>query len=146
METLTLNLRPESFTRFNRYFIPSAIVFGIVSIIVAVGEKEHRGWIGAASGALIVIPSVVNWRSNRPIVSTWDDNGIHGDIGNGGDTSLGWDDIVSIDATTFTLLLHTKDANTISIDLASVTYAQHRELIPRLLEAARSKGVEVRAT
>lgn len=143
MDPLSLNLRPESFTRFHRYFIPSAIVFGMVSIIVAVGAKEPRAWIGAATGVLLVVQSIVNWRSSRPIASTWDDNGIHGDVGTGRDISLGWNEIARMDVTMFTLLLHIKDGRTISVDLANVTYAQHKELIPRLLDAARSQGVEV---
>ena len=83
MQPISVNLRPESFKRFNRYFAPSAIIFGIVTIIVAIGSWEHAAWINAATGTLIIVQAVVNWRSNRPLVSTWDDAGIHGRVNPG---------------------------------------------------------------
>ena len=145
MQRLSVNLRPESFARFNRYFIPSAIVFGIAAIIIAVGSQEHHLWISVVTGALIVVQAVVNWWSSRPIVSTWDDAGIHGHIGVRKRILVGWNQVSRIDANTFSMKLYMKDDNVIHIDLSSMTYTQHKELIPRLIEMARSKGVEVRA-
>jgi hypothetical protein len=145
MQPLSVNLRPESFLRFNRYFIPSAIVFGIAAIIIAVGSQEHHVWISVVTGALIVVQAVLNWWSSRPIVSTWDDAGIHGEIGLRKSISVVWSQVSRIDANMFALTLCMKDERAIHVDLSSMTYAQHKELIPRLLEIARSKGVEVRA-
>jgi len=83
MEPINLNLRPEPLRAFNKFFIPSAFVFGIASIILAFSDTNHIGWITLLAGLVIIVQAIVNWHSQKPVTITWDDSGIRGSIAPG---------------------------------------------------------------
>jgi hypothetical protein len=58
--------------------------------------------------------------------------------------TLAWDQIAYIEASSLTFRIHTKDLKLFTVDLANLTYEQHRTVKPQILDLARSKGVDVR--
>jgi hypothetical protein len=144
MQPLILNLRPESFQRFNKFFVPSAIVVALANIILAFHDQNHVNWFSVIAGLAIIIQAVVRWHTVKSMSSTWDDWGIRGRIAPGQPVSIPWKDIASIDAGMFALDLHLTNQSTIHVDLSFATYQQHRDLKPRIVELARSKGTEVK--
>ena len=70
MEPINLNLRPEPLRAFNKFFVPSAFVFGIASIILAFIDTNHIGWITLLAGLVIIVQAIVNWHSQKPVTIT----------------------------------------------------------------------------
>lgn len=145
MVSIKLNLRSKDFRKFDWFFLPSALIVGVAMIVLAFRQGERTGWISVLAGVLLILQAIVNWRNHRPLLSTWDDAGIHGMVGIGKRISVRWDEVSEIEASAYILRIHLKDRSTIEIDFSRLTYRQHSELKPKVLELAQSKGVRVRA-
>jgi hypothetical protein len=144
MEPITFNLRPEPLRAFNKFFIPSAIVFGIASIILAFKEANHIRWITLLAGLVIIVQAIVNWHTQKPVTITWDDSGFRGSIAPGKLIAIQWGEVSAIDARMFALEIHLRNKTTVHVDLSQTTYQQHKEIKPLVLDLARTKGVDVR--
>jgi hypothetical protein len=144
MQPLILNLRPESFDRFNKFFVPSALVFAVATIILGFMDESGIRWTSVVMGLVIIVQAIINWRNVRSLISTWDEWGIRGRITPGKPASIAWKDVASIEASMFALDLHLKNQSTVHVDLSCTTFQQHKDLKPRILNLARAQGVEVK--
>jgi len=145
MEPLVLNLRPESFSRkFDVFYAPSAGIVGLAMIVLAILDKHRLGWITMVAGATMIIQAIVTWRGHKAVATTWDSSGIRGDVSHGKTIAIRWNEIADITASTYALDIHLHDHTTVIVDLSQATYQQHKELKPRLLDLARTNGVDVR--
>jgi hypothetical protein len=144
MNTITLDLRAESLHRFNRFFVPSAVVFACASIVLAFKDGSHGKWLTLITGVLIVVQAIIAWRSHKPLTTYWDTAGIRGSVAPGKAIAIAWSEVSAVDAGMFVLVIHLKNQTTVPVDLSQITYKQHKEIKPLILELARTKGVEVR--
>ena len=72
-----------------------------------------------------------------------DENGIDGKIKRGTVLHLRWEQLSKLEGSMYEITLYTKAGQKYVIDLSNITFREHKELKPQILELAKSKQIEV---
>lgn len=146
MEKITIDLQPQPATSSRR--IIQRILFGLIgvfSLVQGILQNNSFMYFNIVFGVGIIIFALFYRRIYRPKVFTFDENFIEGPIGSSKNKKVNWADVSQLDAKIFTLKLFMKSGEESKIYLGNITFQELREIKPRILEFAKSKGVEVRA-
>jgi len=92
-------------------------------------------------GAILVVAFLMGPRFSRACVITLDDRGIRGRISYSSEIDLLWEDVALAEIKMFGLILETKGDGTIHIDLANLTYDQHKHVKPKLIDILGARGL-----
>jgi hypothetical protein len=96
--------------------------------------------------AILLLGQVAaNWSNTRQLRVTFDASGVTGEIRPRTRIAIAWDQIAQIDVHMFALDIRTKHGRTEHIDLSEITYEQQKSIKPRIIELAKSNGIEIRA-
>lgn len=146
MEPITLDLQPEPANPKMRMMQRVIfLLFGIMNIIQGIISESNFRYINLVCGIVVVILALNYRRIYKPKVFTFDEEGVEGPIDKPKRTRDRWTDIAYIRAKMFSLNIVTRAGEERTLYLGNLTFAQHHEIKPRILQLAKSKGVEVRA-
>jgi hypothetical protein len=144
MEPISLNLLADSSPRMLFLHRGSYILLGALNIIQGFLLDGKFGYFIMGGGAIFLFGGIFYnlLFSTKPII--FDENGVEGPVGGKPGVRIGWSEISRIEETMFSLTIVTTAGDSRTIDLSGITYAQHKELKPKIIQLAISKGIEVR--
>ncbi|MBI3586407.1 MAG: hypothetical protein HY088_04685 [Ignavibacteriales bacterium] len=146
MEQITLDLQPEPATQRMRLVQRTLFVLmGVGNIVQGIMHDNNFRYFNFIIGISVVVIALNYRRIFKPKLFTFDEDGFEGPIGRSDSTRLHWGDISHIEAKMFTLKIFPKSGGERNIYLGNITFNQHKQIKPKILELAQSKGVEVRA-
>jgi hypothetical protein len=119
-------------------------LLGLINLVQAVLLDNNFRLFNLFAGIFFVASAFIYPIIFRPMLATFDDNGMMWSVKRRRNLSLTWNQIAYFEAATLHFHIHTKDSGQFTIDLGPLTYAQHKTLKPQILDLARSKGVDVR--
>jgi hypothetical protein len=145
METIILDLRSDYQRTFKKWFGVIVVMDILVGIIFMLTSVIPINYFLVLSMVLLLGQVIANWYSMKPVKVIFDDKGIVGSVSPRKTISLMWDQITRIEVHMFAMDIQTKDGRTEHIDLSEITYEQQKSIKPRIIELARSKGINVQA-
>jgi len=145
MDSITLDLRPGYPRTFHKWFGVIVIVYSLTVAALMLTSVIRENLPLIFTTILLLGQVVANWPNTRPLRVTFDASGISGQIGHRKGIAIGWEQIAWIDVHMFAMDIRAKDGHTDHIDLGEITYEQQKTIKPRIVDLAKSKGIEVRA-
>jgi len=147
MKRITLDVQPEP-ANPRAQFTQRAIfaMIGVTNLVQALMKDNDFRYVNLIVGLGTVLFAIFYRRFNRPKVFTFDDDGIEGPLGARNPVKMKWNDIARIEGSVFRLTVLSKSGDRSDINLGNITYDQHKQIKPLILELAQSHGVEVRTT
>jgi len=143
MEQLTI-LFGEMPAFGGKWFRLSQIALGILFMVQGLATMGKLSWFSPfifCYGVVLVVAFLIGPRFSRSCTITLDDRGIRGRISYSREIDLVWEDLMHADIMMFALVFKTKGGETIHIDLANLTYDQHKHIKPKLIEILGAKGL-----
>jgi hypothetical protein len=145
MDTIILDLRPDYPHTFAKWFGVIVLVYILVSIILMFTLVTPVNLFLIISMVLLLAQVISNWYNMKSVKVIFDANGISGLVSPRQAISLAWNQINRIELHMFSMDIQTKDDRTEHIDLSLITYEQQKLIKPRIIELAKSKGINVQA-
>jgi len=143
METIMLDLRPEYGRTFIKRLGVVIIVFVIAGIVLMLASVMPVNYYLLISMFFLIVQGIGNWYWLKPVKMLFDEKGITGSISPRKAISLTWDQISKIEVHTFAMDIQARDGRTEHIDLSGINYEQQKSIKPRIIELAKSKGINV---
>jgi|WetSurMetagenome_2_1015567.scaffolds.fasta_scaffold1197167_1 hypothetical protein len=145
MEQITLDLQPDPASPRARVIQRMLFgLLGVMNLVQGVLTENSFRYINYIFGVLLIV-FVLNYRRiYKPNVYTFDEEGFEGPIGRSDNKRFRWTDVASLVAKLFTLKIFMKSGREVNIYLGNITFHQHKQIKPKILELAQSNGVEVR--
>lgn len=145
MEQITLDLQPEPATPRMRLLQRGLFaLIGAVNVVQGIIQESGFRYVNLVIGIVAILFAFFYRRIYPPKVFTFDDDGLEGPIGQPDNIRFRWTDISHIEAKMFMLTVFTKTGTERKIYLGNITFQQHKHMKPKILELAKSKGVDIR--
>jgi hypothetical protein len=145
MDSLILDMHPFP----SRTPLFQRITFAALGLInLAQGIVHYPGivaFVNIGGGMLLLLAAIFYRRIHRPSVYAFGDEGIEGPVGTPKSRLIKWSDIAFFETKRFSFAIVTSSGDRIQLDLSNITYDQHKQIKPRIVELVKSKGVDVRA-
>ena len=145
MESIILDLRPDYPRKFVKWFGLIVVVYVLVGIVLMLTLVTPVNLFLIISMILLLTQVIVNWYNMKSVKVTFDENGVSGLLSPRKFISLTWNQINQIDVHLFAIDILTKENRTEHIDLSLTTYKQQHLIKPKIIELAKSKGINVQA-
>jgi len=145
MKTIVLDLRSDYQRTFKKWFGVIVVIYILVDSLFMLISIVPVNYFLMLSMVLLLGQVIANWYSMKPVKVIFDDKGITGSVSPRKAISLTWDQIARIEIHMFAMDIQTKDGRTEHIDLSEITYEQQKSIKPRIIELARSKGINIQA-
>jgi hypothetical protein len=146
MEQITIDLQPQAATPARRIIQRTLFgLMGVFSLVQGILQNNSFRYLNIVVGVGIIVFALYYRRIYKPKVFTFDENCIEGPIGSSENKRINWSDVSKLDAKIFTLKIFMKSGEESKIYLGNITFQELKQIKPRILEFAKSKGVEVRA-
>jgi hypothetical protein len=145
MEPIILVLDPEG-SAPRRLWIQGILfaLLGLSNLVQAFLFDNHFRLVNFVVGIVFISYGIVYPMMFRPKLATFDERGLTWSVKRKRNLSLTWNQIAYIEAPTLHFHIHTKNSEQFTIELGNLTYEQHKTLKPRIIDLARSHGVDVR--
>ena len=127
-----------------KWFRVTQIALGVLFMIQGLGMNDKMPWFSPfifSYGAILVVAFLVGPRFSRACAITLDDRGIRGRISYSNEIDLLWENLALAEIKMYALILKTKAGETIHIDLANLTYDQHKHIKPKLIDILGARGL-----
>ncbi len=146
MKHITLDLQPRPMSPTMR-FIQQGFFFllGVMILVQGIVIESDFRYVNLTFGSIAILFALFYRRVFPPKVFTFDDEGFEGPIGIFNTRRYRWEEISHINATMFLLEVVLKPGTTVEINLENITYQQHKQIKPMILELAKTKGVDLRS-
>jgi hypothetical protein len=147
-DSITLELPDSGSRRTTRWNPWILLVLGIVWLGQA-AFRTDESWFRYASlamGIAAVSLAVFSLRHPRQPFIRFDRTGITARLPAGLMTHIPWKDVDHLRFSTYTFVVVKKDKRELTVDLGWIAYHTHRSIKPRMMELAKSHGIDVRAT
>ncbi len=118
------------------------MLMGVINLLQACFLQNFFRYFDLVFGFALVAGGFYYWKFYTPRCITFDEAGSRGKIGIRTHVRLLWDEISKVGSSLYSITIRTKSGETLSIDLSAITFQQHKEVKPRILELARSKGMD----
>ena len=145
MEELDLDIQPE-FSNPNRSITHRILtgLLGGLNIILGFGIQSDLRFISLGGGIVAIAYALFYHRIYKSSVYSFTEQGIQGPLTSRRVRTIPWGDISHVASSMFQMVVSTKAGSQYTINLENLTFRQHQELKPKVLELVKSKGIEVR--
>lgn len=143
MQSLSLNLRSEVNHTSRKWFLIIVILFVVVMVTMMWYSNTTMKISLAIMLVMNLVQAFVNYYTSKPLLLTFDEQGIQGKAKPKKDITILWNTILSIEFKMFSMNVRTKDGKEEEIDLSHITYEDHKKVKPQIVELAKSKGIAV---
>lgn len=120
------------------------LLVGLLNLVQAFIVDNDVHLINLFAGIFFIVFALLFPVLAKPKLATFDDNGMSWRVTRRKTVSLPWNQIAYIEASILLFRIHTKDGNQFELDLGGLTYDEHSNLKPKVVELARAKGIEVK--
>jgi hypothetical protein len=144
MESITLYLQPEQTPKTQMVQRGIIVVSGIFYLIIGISKGDWVGYMYSIVGGAALVIALTAPRMFRPRSFTFDEHGFAGPEGRPWKKQYQWNEISRIEEQMFLWTFITKSGRRRTMNLGNLTFEQHRVVKPKILDLARSQGVEVR--
>ena len=145
MEQITLDLQPDPASPRARLIQRMLFgLLGVINLVQGVLNENSFRYFNLIFGVLVIVFALNYRRIYKPNVYTFDEEGVEGPIGRSDNKKFRWTDVSYLVAKMFTLKIFMKSGIEYNIYLGNITFQQHKQIKPKILELAQSNGVEVR--
>ena len=121
---------------------------GCLFLVQSIFSENEILWFAlfqaAYGGGLILVMAFFPWFL-KPKFLRFNEQGLEVRISRSRPTLLDWEEVASIEASTFRFTIKTKDDRAFAVNLEWLSYEQHKRVKPQFLEIARSRGVEIKS-
>ncbi len=146
-EQITLDLQPEPSTPTMRLFQRVLLaLMGLTNLIQGILQHTNFRYVNLVVGVVAIFFAFYYRRIYPPKVFMFDNDGFEGPLGRPDNIRLRWTDVTHIKEQMFTLTLFTKSGTEREIYLGNITFKQRKQIKPKIIDLARSKGIEIRAS
>ena len=140
MTSIILELEQHTKTSISRAW---AIPVGMANMVQGFLMQSEGRYFNIVFGALLITAGFYYWLLYKPKTVSFDENGIEGKIKRGTVLHLRWEELSKLEGSMYEITLYTKAGQKYVIDLSNITFREHKELKPQILELAKSKQIEV---
>ena len=140
MASITLELEQQAKTSISRAW---AIPVGLANLTQGLLMQSEGRYFNIVFGGVLIAAGFYFWILYKPKIVTFDENGIDGKIQRGTVLHLRWEELTQLEVSMHQITLFTKSGQKYTIDLSNITFREHKELKPQILELAKSKQIEV---
>jgi hypothetical protein len=145
-KTLVLTLDgEESRPRSRRMMLWTQVLLSLSFFVQGIIREDDFSYIFLGMGCVFLFLAVMHFRLMPALFLHVREDGLEGRVARGKKISLTWDEIASVEASTFEMVIHIKDGRHIPVDLSNLTYKQHKIVKPAFLHLMQQKGVPVKA-
>lgn len=142
MKSILLELEPSNKSAFSRGWM---MLVGIVNVLQSFFQQNELRYIDLAFGIVLMVGGFYYWKLYEFKTVAFDEVGIKGKLRFRTTIDIKWDDVSRFELAIYAISLITKSGQKYEIDLSNITYQQHKEIKPQIVELAKSKGIEVEA-
>ena len=142
MKSILLELEPSNKSAFSRGWM---MLVGIVNVLQSFFQQNELRYIDLAFGIVLMVSGFYYWKLYEFKTVAFDEVGIKGKLRFRTTIDIKWDDVSRFELAIYAISLITKSGQKYEIDLSNITYQQHKEIKPQIVELAKSKGIEVEA-
>ena len=140
MTSILLELEQLNKSWFGRGWM---MLIGIVNVLQSFFHQNELRYFDLAFGVFLIVAGLYYWKLYQPRAVTFDDIGISGKLKLGTTINLKWEDVSKMESSLYLIFLFTKAGEIHAIDLTNLTFQQHKEIKPKIIELAKSKGIDV---
>ena len=140
MKSILLELEPSNKSAFSRGWM---MLVGIVNVLQSFFQQNELRYIDLAFGIVLMVGGFYYWKLYELKTVAFDEVGIKGKLRFRTTIDIKWDDVSRFELAIYAISLITKSGQKYEIDLSNITYQQHKEIKPQIVELAKSKGIEV---
>ena len=140
MKSILLELEPSNKSAFSRGWM---MLVGIVNVLQSFFQQNELRYIDLAFGIVLMVSGFYYWKLYEFKTVAFDEVGIKGKLRFRTTIDIKWDDVSRFELAIYAISLITKSGQKYEIDLSNITYQQHKEIKPQIVELAKSKGIEV---
>ncbi len=140
MKSILLELEPSNKSAFSRGWM---MLVGIVNVLQSFFQQNELRYIDLAFGIVLMVGGFYYWKLYEFKTVAFDEVGIKGKLRFRTTIDIKWDDVSRFELAIYAISLITKSGQKYEIDLSNITYQQHKEIKPQIVELAKSKGIEV---
>jgi len=119
------------------------MLMGIINVLQSFFHQNEVRYFDLAFGIVLIVGGFYYWKLYELKTVAFGEVGIKGKIRFRTTIDLKWDDVSRVESSLYAILLITKTGQKYELDLSNLTYQQHKEVRPQIVELAKSKGVEV---
>ncbi len=116
---------------------------GIVNLIVGLWLQGVFRYVNLAVGTATILLAIVYRKVFRTHVVRFEQDQIAGLSTRSHDAAIAWQDVSKMEATKSHLIIHRRGGEKIRMSLGNITVHQESEVLPKVIDLATSKGVEV---
>lgn len=140
MANIILELEPQNKSLLFRGWM---ILIGIINILQSFYHQNELRYFDLTFGVILIAGGFYYWKLYQSKAVIFDEIGIKGKIKRGMVIELQWNEVSKLEASLFAILMHTKSGQKYELDLSNITFQQHKDVKPKILELAKSKNVEI---
>jgi hypothetical protein len=140
MSAVLLELEPGGQSLRGRTWM---MLIGCMNLAQAFYQQNVLRYVDIAFGVLLIAGGFYFWKLYKPKIVTFDDTGIEGKIGLQTNIGIEWSKVSKLEVSLYSISILTNTGEKHVIDASNITFQQHQEIKPKILELAKSKGVEV---